>query len=47
VTVVDLRPFLMARQSPLYWDADYHLNPDGHRAVAEGVARSIGDLLRG
>lgn len=47
---LDLTPALRAAfesaGEPLYWNADWHLNPRGHRAVAEALRARLQEALR-
>src|SRR5439155_4959322 len=52
LAVLPLEPALRSRTqqassgppTPLYYSYDWHLNPAGHRAVAEALTRSLGEL---
>ena len=49
VPVVDLRPGLLSQKKPgirLFYKEDMHLNPDGHRAVAEILTETLRGRFR-
>jgi hypothetical protein len=37
---------MAAEPTPLYWRADHHLNPAGHRLVAEAIRARIRDTVQ-
>ena len=42
IAVADLRPDLVNAPEPTYFVMDGHLNPAGHRIVADAVVRMLG-----
>lgn len=46
VEVLDLRPVFRSSTVPLYWPRDHHLNPAGHRVVAEAIHDAMRTQIR-
>ncbi len=42
---LDLLPALQRQRTPMFWEADYHLNVDGHSVVAEAFVQRFGDTM--
>ena len=46
IDAIDMRPIFLAQPEPPYWRTDLHLNPTGHRLVAERLFPEVQARLR-